>query len=188
MSGISWYSDSDSVAFWPGSINVRTISLGASSDNFNINTMMNRARGDWGRALGVSISSTDVRRNAQIVAYGGTQEEIERQLEDQRGRIGPNLAGRSRAATETYVRSINTRSGSRRVYRLSGYSRLFVLDRENSSHNRYQMVTTHELGHSLGHRGHSAHNHAVMHQHTHNDPTLKDCEIKHMRQIYDAFR
>ena len=109
-------------------------------------------------------------------------------MEDQRGEINSSLGGRSRAATQTFVRSIDTTSGIRRVYSFSGYSRMFVIDRERNNVNRDQMITSHELGHSLGYRGHSATNHAVMHQTTHDHHRLIECETQHMRQIYDAFR
>jgi predicted Zn-dependent protease len=177
------------VGVWPENINIHTQTLGTVSSGFQFATRMSESRSDWSGALNVTFGTASSATNAQIRALGGTTAG----LEEFRGFWNPNWAGLAEHPTLTDTGSITISNTIRTVRQSSGQSRMFVLEMYTSwgtwETNVTRMVTTHELGHSLGYWGHStADSTDVMWFQAHAHFSLNDNERKHLRQIYDHFR
>lgn len=182
----AWRDTDQWVGFWPAGVNVYTRTLGQSPNNTNFSAQIIEARRVWGQALGITIG-TATSNNAQIRAFGGSRAEVERH----RGYVAGtfNVAGRAYFAPRRSAGSITVNHTVRNVFEFSGQSDFVVVINEwNESLTR--IVTIHELGHSLGFRGHSITGNDIMYATINNNTRsqLNTDETRHMRQIYATFR
>jgi hypothetical protein len=178
------------VGFWPEDITVYTTILGEVSNNFQFHETMDEARRELSDAIGVEIGvATD--EGAQIRAYGGTREEIERIF-------GINVStGLAQIFPENReeIATVVINGEERTINRLSGQVRIFVVDHawginDDATQRALQIIVNHELAHVLGYWGHSPIEGELMYE-TATSMTstrLSDNERRHLRQIYEAFR
>jgi len=190
-----WHSNENWAGFWPGAINVRTETLGTVSAGFRFDTRVTTARNAWSSALGVPINAASANQTAQIRAFGGSREEIERF----RRIWNTDWAGFAEWPTGyTNARAIFINGVTRQVVRFSGHSRIFVVERFTGVNwtvaqgNETTMTTMHELGHALGWWGHShnisVNNQDIMWYRVHQGTTLRPNEIRHLAQFYARLR
>lgn len=190
-----WHSDANRVGFWPGTINVHTHTLGTVSNGFSFHYRMLEAQRAWPNALGVTITGVTQAANAQIRSWGGTAQNIA----DHLGRLTFPYEGLAEIVWWTPRAGTITVGGvTRNAYELASHNRMWVRQRSTAASwtqddiNRTRNTTAHELGHVLGYIGHSPrvaeNNQDVMWWTNHAGFTLRQNEIRHLRQIYDHFR
>ena len=189
-----WHSDGDWVGFWDKSIiTVNAQTLGSVSSAFEFTTRVNEAREQWSSTLSATINITSS-STADIYAYGGRRDALRAHSGDYQP-----WAGLCIYSPMTRRNSITLSNGVRKdVFVFIGSARIYVLEKSpsaswtNTEIDMTKTVTTHELGHALGYRGHpiqvTANNQDVMWFMEHTQFTLRENEKRHLRQIYTFFR
>jgi hypothetical protein len=190
-----WNSDSDTVGFFRGDVNVYASVIGETDSDFETYFLseVTEAQTIWGDAIGVPIEESLDSQNAQVVAYGGSRRELE-------ARSGVSNTTSSSWTVYTDV-SLYTSIvyDSRMVISVYEFNRVetFHVDmsgEDDSLHNAdyYRFLTIHELGSALGYFGYSP---DVGVMSSESDLDLDDLplelsveEARHLRQIYDLFR
>jgi hypothetical protein len=190
-----WTSNSNNVGFWPGTINVSAQVHGPITGNVTRNfvSMVDNSRSTWSRALGVPINRVANPASAQIRAFGGQREYMNRLSLQMRphSQPGATWAGWAFYATDTEVDSVRISGAIRSIRRFSNYSPNFNVCGWGMQQS--QSLITHEIGHSLGWWGHSSSNIAVMYSSMRPEASspngvLTVAESRHLRQIYDRYR
>jgi len=103
-------------------------------------------------------------------------------------------AGWAVEGSRTRAGTVSGNGVNRGIYRLSGQSRFFVVERVNAATwsadnvNRTRNTTTHEMGHSLGYWGHAPGSADVMFRSNHARHVLGSDEARYLRIIYGHFR
>jgi len=201
-----WHSNSNWVGFWPGTITTGTAVIrGDVPIGFNLGGRLTESRTRWANALDVSITSTS-HLHASIQVFGGSPSE----MQEESGNFD-TWAGLASFPTRTRAGTVTVNNITRTVYRFSGQARTFVNYRtepddcsvctepEGCPHcpqahifpaGLVRAITVHELGHALGYAGHAPNSTDIMYFQLpwNTQGNLSANEIRHLRQIYDAFR
>ena len=188
------------VGFWPGDINIWVDEIGPQPARFNFLDRVDIARNVWIDALGIRFTNAANDGVANIRAYGGHRNEIQRYLGNElhytayTHRYGVAVL---QGTIDRHMGTIEAGGATRHVNRLNGTGRrgAIVLVFSDSASwwiddsrmsDFATMTAMQELGHALGYFGHSPNINDVMARTTSSSPneTLNPAEIEHLRQIY----
>ena len=180
-----WRSTVDSVGYWLGNeILVQPIIHESIIGGHDFSARVREACNEWSRALNVTVRM-NWSSGINVEAHLAPRSVVEAAFLAEFGRtMQSRYLGFAQTQTEG-PGSINIDGKSRTVVRQHGKLKFYVVDGLDSDMAR--IVTTHELGHSLGYHGHSYSDDEVMN----GEPihhTISENEKRHLKQIYDRYR
>jgi hypothetical protein len=175
-----WYSDDYQIAFWSSSPNVWYDKIDTSSSFSFLSGLLN-GEDEWNDALGTSINISSSYTDAPIKYYGGTKTQI-----DALGifdTVPSDASGFTDYADDEWYCE-HTYNGiaiacSEQISTIG-----YIISRSDFSYNNYLKCCTHELGHSMGWRGHSSSTSWIMTQGKSTVTALATGEKNHLAQIY----
>jgi len=176
----SWNSSSDEIGYFPYSPSIY-LEKKDSSATFYFEESMSSAISQWNSVLPISVTETNLPSNADIICYGLN----ESQYYDMIGDPWPQ----SFAGNTVYYRTLLGygiyNNQPIEIYRMDNL--IIYLISRGYGESQEKMIATHELGHSLGYKGHSTTATDVMYESVHSNYQLSSSEIAHLLQCYEAF-
>lgn len=180
-----WYSNSNNIGEWqyvPSYLYcVNLCQYG--KDDIPLYDCGSTATTQWNNALGISISPKSSETASSLTAYAGRVSDINQlaiwYYTEDTAPAGVSSSSESLIGTWTYASDGSSKSG----YKIT-FSRFAVFYSSGRSTAMYKHVATHELGHSLGYRGHSTSSYDVMYTTYNGVTTLTDRDRSHLRQVY----
>jgi hypothetical protein len=179
-----WYSDGTTIGKWSSSPQLYYSKL-SSSSSFAFASGLQYGTNLWNNALGTSVTVSSLNSSAPIKFYGGTKAQL-----DALNIFSPvstttlGLTSYTSTYAETHLVSGMTVT-CRTHTAINGY----LVDRTDMNQNNYYKTASHEIGHTMGWRGHPSSDQPtwVMQQGRLENLTLNVLEKYHLRQIYQLY-
>lgn len=178
-----FYSDTNKIGTWssvPSAVYVKNLTTNLGS-SFPLNNMVSHATSQWNSALGFSLTPVPNTTGAFTI-YGGTAYDI--------AAIGlgwtsneDNAPAGSTICTEASNGLYTYNSRNITHYSISRARIALYYDVTRTS-SEYYKAATHEIGHALGWRGHSATYTDVMYYSENSYFSLTNQDISHLFQVY----
>ena len=180
-----WYSNSNNIGEWqyvPSKLYCVNLCQYDNSD-IPLDDCCVTATTQWNSALSISLTPQSSEYGSSITAYAGRVSDINQlglwQYTEDTAPKGVSSSNETLVGTWLYAANGTSKNG----YKIT-FSRFAVYYKYGQSATVYKSVTTHELGHSLGWRGHSTNSNDVMYSYYSGTYTLTDRDRSHLRQVY----
>lgn len=173
ISGINWYSNSDTVGYWKNEPKVFYNSLSAS---FSAMSELNFAVNSWSNG-GIISSITTTPTNADIKFYAGTRAQL--------NTLGLTYSSSTLGLTNTNYSWVGYVNGLTHDLVENSYA---IASTCSEAEEYVRRVTVHEYGHALGWYGHSDDEEDVMYRagNISQSAILSNAEKEYLYSVYEA--
>jgi predicted Zn-dependent protease len=171
-----WDSDSSEIGRWGVTPSIYNYAVDGSMQG-TLSEYVTHARTEWNNA-GIPSNSTSSDSNAQIKVYGGTYTNL-KAIEPSIKTTNPGLCTWFANHEGEWIAFGIYKTG----YKLTA-AKVYIVYTTGQTTNTYKMVTTHEIGHSLGWLGHTNYSSNVMYPYATEKTSLGTQDIRHLKQVY----